>query len=373
MFCPNCGTQNVEMAQACAKCGFQPKAAAAVRKFKGTMLMMNQPGAVPGAPPHPSRAPAPPAAPMPATGGAASGTAIPAIPSDASPDANASGGIPASSTPPRRLKRTIVGVAPQDFGAKTSSGAAPDNHTFGSAADANPLAATMALGGPPDFSDGPGAPIAFGAPDPRVFGSTPPPLGAPSDPAGFGPPGFGPPEHPGGFGGPPSGGFGPPPGGDIYGAPQAAGGTGMGGHPSSEGGYGAPPPAQDFSTQMNHGFQQVGQVFGPAVDQFGNALNGNQSAIQPYQGGNPMQGSTSRYRAPPGAMTAASPPKQFMITLLLAIFAGGFGAHRFYTGHILYGVLQLLTVGGCGMWALFDIIMIATGKYTDAQGRPLAK
>ena len=29
------------------------------------------------------------------------------------------------------------------------------------------------------------------------------------------------------------------------------------------------------------------------------------------------------------------------------------------------------TLGGCGVWQLIDIIMIVTGKYTDAQGRPL--
>ena len=31
------------------------------------------------------------------------------------------------------------------------------------------------------------------------------------------------------------------------------------------------------------------------------------------------------------------------------------------------------TLGGCGIWAFIDIIMIVTGKYTDAQGRPLVK
>jgi TM2 domain-containing membrane protein YozV len=62
-----------------------------------------------------------------------------------------------------------------------------------------------------------------------------------------------------------------------------------------------------------------------------------------------------------------------MITLLLALFAGSFGAHRFYSGHILFGVIQLFTLGGCGVWQLIDIIMIVTGKYTDAQGRPLVK
>lgn len=33
------------------------------------------------------------------------------------------------------------------------------------------------------------------------------------------------------------------------------------------------------------------------------------------------------------------------------------------------GVAMLLTLGGCGFWALYDFIMIALGKFTDAEGR----
>jgi hypothetical protein len=120
---------------------------------------------------------------------------------------------------------------------------------------------------------------------------------------------------------------------------------------------------------MNQGFQQAGQQFGQAADQFGGAMN---QGMQPYQGGAPMMGQ----QGPGGALGmpgAGGPPKQFLITLLLAVFAGGFGVHRFYTGHTMYGVIQLLTLGGCGIWQLIDIVMILTGKYTDAQGRPLVK
>jgi uncharacterized membrane protein YvbJ len=46
VFCPNCGTQNSETASTCIKCGFNLKGAAAP-KFKGTMLMTNQPGGAP--------------------------------------------------------------------------------------------------------------------------------------------------------------------------------------------------------------------------------------------------------------------------------------------------------------------------------------
>src|SRR5579859_1262079 len=54
VFCPNCGTQNPDAAQTCSKCNFHLKSVAAP-KFKGTMLMMNQPGVVPVGPPQPQQ------------------------------------------------------------------------------------------------------------------------------------------------------------------------------------------------------------------------------------------------------------------------------------------------------------------------------
>ncbi len=65
--------------------------------------------------------------------------------------------------------------------------------------------------------------------------------------------------------------------------------------------------------------------------------------------------------------------KSFLTTLILAIFLGYLGVHRFYTGHTGIGIIQLLTGGGCGIWALIDIIMIVSGSYKDAQGNPLTK
>ena len=60
--------------------------------------------------------------------------------------------------------------------------------------------------------------------------------------------------------------------------------------------------------------------------------------------------------------------KKWLTTLLICIFAGGIGDHRFYIGHMKIGVIQLLTFGGLGIWVLIDLIMIALGKFKDSDG-----
>ena len=61
--------------------------------------------------------------------------------------------------------------------------------------------------------------------------------------------------------------------------------------------------------------------------------------------------------------------KGFVPTILLCLLLGGLGVHRFYVGKIGTGVLQLLTLGGLGLWALIDLVMIIVGKFTDGDGR----
>ncbi len=65
------------------------------------------------------------------------------------------------------------------------------------------------------------------------------------------------------------------------------------------------------------------------------------------------------------------PGKDWLTTLLLNLFVGYFGIHRFYTGNIGAGVGQLLTAGGCGIWTLIDLILIITDGYKDGEGNPL--
>lgn len=57
------------------------------------------------------------------------------------------------------------------------------------------------------------------------------------------------------------------------------------------------------------------------------------------------------------------------VALALGVVGGVFGLHRFYTGHKKTGVWMALTLGGVGMWYLYDVIMIAAGEFADADGR----
>ena len=63
--------------------------------------------------------------------------------------------------------------------------------------------------------------------------------------------------------------------------------------------------------------------------------------------------------------------RSHILTLLMAWFLGVLGIHRFYTGYVLIGIIQLLTAGGFGIWILIDVISIVFNKYKDADGNEL--
>lgn len=63
--------------------------------------------------------------------------------------------------------------------------------------------------------------------------------------------------------------------------------------------------------------------------------------------------------------------KSHTTSLLLSFFLGGLGLHRFYTGYTALGIIQILTLGGCGIWSLIDFISLCFNNYKDIEGQEL--
>jgi TM2 domain-containing membrane protein YozV len=64
-------------------------------------------------------------------------------------------------------------------------------------------------------------------------------------------------------------------------------------------------------------------------------------------------------------------PKGFVPVILLCLFFGMIGIHRFYVGKIGTGILMILTLGGFGIWAMIDLIIIIIGSFKDSDGLPI--
>ena len=64
--------------------------------------------------------------------------------------------------------------------------------------------------------------------------------------------------------------------------------------------------------------------------------------------------------------------KSKLTAILLCLFLGSLGIHRFYLGYTLIGVIHLLTFGGALIWAFADLIRLIKGSLKDSEGNELA-
>lgn len=60
--------------------------------------------------------------------------------------------------------------------------------------------------------------------------------------------------------------------------------------------------------------------------------------------------------------------KSQIVAALLCFFLGGIGIHRFYLGYTWQGIVQILTLGGFGIWALIDLVRILIGTLKPKDG-----
>ena len=144
------------------------------------------------------------------------------------------------------------------------------------------------------------------------------------------------------------------------------------------------PPYQQPGQQPGQQPQQPGQYPGSQPYQQPGQYPGSQPQgyQQPYQQPGQYPGSQPQgyqqpypqpYQQPGVAPIMVGQQKDWLTMLLLCLFGGWLGIHSFYAGKTVFGIIQLVTIGGCGIWTLVDLIMIITDNYRDGNGLPLLK
>ena len=66
------------------------------------------------------------------------------------------------------------------------------------------------------------------------------------------------------------------------------------------------------------------------------------------------------------------PVQSKIVMALVCWFLGSLGIHRLMMGYSNWW-LMLITLGGCGIWTLIDLIKILTGSLKMADGRDLSQ
>lgn len=73
------------------------------------------------------------------------------------------------------------------------------------------------------------------------------------------------------------------------------------------------------------------------------------------------------------AVSASGTDRRILPAFLLCFFLGTFGAHRFYVGKTGTAIAQIFTLGGLGIWAFVDLIMIICGAFKDKEGNKITQ
>ena len=100
-------------------------------------------------------------------------------------------------------------------------------------------------------------------------------------------------------------------------------------------------------------------------------INADHVTVNNYYGAEPQAGPSKSFRnATLNAAYSTGPamgasPKSRMLALILCVFFGIFGVHRFYARRYLMGVVYLFTAGLLGIGWVVDVVLIALGRMRD--------